>query len=131
VGDPENDLRRNLATGQFDRMQRIEVALLAKEMGLNPAEYSQPFPGNSTITINNHGQAGAGATKPVGAGLGKIAAAGLIAGGLGAGRVGLGLPWLASILLPKATEKVIEKVITKPGSSYDVQVDMQVIPPGK
>lgn len=124
------DLRRNLATGQFDRMQRIEVALLAKEMGLDPAEYAQPFPGNSTITINHHGQAAEAAQKPAGTGLGKIAAAALIAGGLGAGGVGLGLPWLASILIPKATEKVIEKVITKPGSSYDVQVDMQVIPPG-
>lgn len=124
------DLRRNLATGQFDRMQRIEIALLAKEMGLDPTEYAQPFPGNSSITINHNPPAQPAAKQSAGPSLAKIATAALVAGGLGAGGVGLALPWLSSLLIPKATEKVIEKVITKPGADYDVQVDMQIIPPG-
>ena len=121
------DLRRNLATGQFDRMQRIEVALLAKEMGLDPTEYAQPFPGNQSITINHAPPASQRADKPS-SGVGKLAAVALTAAGLGVAGT-LGWPFLTAWAAKQATTRVIDRVITKPGTDYDVQVDMQVIPP--
>jgi hypothetical protein len=125
--DPENDLRRNLATGQFYQMSRMETALMAKELGLDPAEYAQPFPGNHTITVNHAPPA---VPKSAGVGIGKLAAVALGAAGLTAVGV-LGWPAAATWLATKATERVVEKVITQPGQDYDVKVRMQVIPPNE
>lgn len=119
--EPELDLRRNLFTGQLDRVNRIGAAIVAKELGLDPAEFAQPFPGNQSITVNHYQPP---AAKPVSRpGLSKLAAVAL-------GLAGAGLPMAGVIGYLLATAKpAIEKIIEKPGQDYDVDVGMEVIPP--
>lgn len=119
-------------------MNRLGTAVLAKEMGLDPVEFAQPFPGNQSITINKYPDAKTEtqvSPKPlIRKGLSTIAALGL--GALSVALPGTGV--LIGYLLNKTPaitntiEKIIEKpgtAITTPGQDYNVEVDMEVIPP--
>lgn len=52
------ELYQNLDAGQMERDNRLQTAILAKEMGLDPVEFAKPFPGANidakTITVHNH-----------------------------------------------------------------------------
>jgi hypothetical protein len=68
------------------------------------------------------------ASQPKPSGLSPLAAMalGLLTAAVpAAGAIG----YLLSTAKP-AIEKTVEKIITKPGSNYDVDIDMEVIPPG-
>lgn len=118
----EAELRQNIATGQQDRYARLQVAMLARGLGFDPKEFAKPFPGNHINVTHNH-------AKPVFQGGNLRPILGTLLGlGLGAAGVAIGGPLLGG-LFSSTSEKVIEKIITKPGSHYDVDVDMEVIPP--
>lgn len=138
MSDQENDLLRNLSRGQYERMNRLGTAILAKEVGLDPTEFAQPFPGNQSITINRYPNSTPEVEKKkksaLRRGLSPLAAAGI--GLLGAaipaaGIIGymLNRAPAAVSTVEKIIEKPVEKVITLPGKSFGVDVDMEVIPP--
>ena len=125
--DQELDLRRNLFSGQLDRVNRIGAAVVANELGLDPVEFAPPFPGNQSITIHKYPE-----SQPV------AAAKPLIRKGLStAAAIGIGLLTAAVpaagvvgyLLNSKVVEKSVEKIIKQPGTNYDVDVEMEVIPP--
>lgn len=149
MSDPENELRRNIVSGNFDRYNRIQMAVLAKEMGLDPSEYAAQFPGNRStknITFNNYGNpvGDPAPTQPVvpvpiakpvvRKGLSTAAAIGfgLLGAAIpGAGIIGFLLNNAPAVVrqVEKVVEKPVEKVIELPGKSYGVDVDVEVIPP--
>ncbi len=128
MSDMESDLRRNLHTGQFERMNRLGTAIMAKELGLDPVEFAQPFPGNQSITVNHFAKEDTPAkpvTRPPRPGLSRLAA-------LGLGLLGASVPAVGVIAyLLGAAKPAIEKIIEKPGQNYDVDVGMEIIPPKK
>jgi hypothetical protein len=130
--DDETELRRNLATGQLDRVNRIHAAVYAKRLGLEPSEFAKQFPGNHiTVQLPPEPTIPPAPRK----GLSTLAALGLgalgIASPVAAGVIGYLLNTKPAITntLEKIVEKPIEKIITTPGQNYDVDVDMEVIPP--
>lgn len=147
--DPELELRRNIVSGNLDRYSRIQMAVLAKEMGLDPSEYAAQFPGNRSeknFTFNNYGNAvgDLAATQPgmpvpvakpvIRKGLSPLAAIGIGLLGAavpGAGIIGFLLNKAPAVVqqVEKVVEKPVEKVIELPGKSYGVDVDVEVIPP--
>jgi len=131
--DDETELRRNLATGQLDRVNRIHAAVYAKRLGLEPSEFAKQFPGNH-ITV----QLPPEPTIPpaVKKGLPTLATVALTALAFAvptAGAIGYLLNKTPAITntLEKIVEKPVEKIIHHPGQNYDVDVDMEVIPPQK
>lgn len=145
MSDQELDLRRNLFSGRVDQFNRMGLALAAKELGLDPVEYAQPFPGNKSVTINNFPPSEPApqpvtppVAKPVAAvnrpGLSPLAgiALGLLTVAVpAAGAIGYLLNTAPAVI--STIEKVVEKpgpTITLPGQRYGVDVNMTVEPPG-
>jgi hypothetical protein len=128
--DKETDLRRNLATEQLAKVNRMFAAVTARTLGLDPNEYAKPFP-PSNVTLNVLPEK---SEKPVSKGLSPLAAIGIGLLGAavpGAGIIGFLLNKAPAVVqqVEKVVEKPVEKVIELPGKSYGVDVDVEVIPP--
>lgn len=138
------ELYQNLHAGQMDRMNRLQTALLAKEMDLDPSEYALPFPGNKSehnVTINNHypkveapPQQMESRVPAVKKGISPLAAIGI--GLLSAAVPSAGILWHLLNKAPAVVQQVekivdrpVEKVVTIPGRKTGVEVEMEIEPP--
>mgnify|MGYP000429126544 FL=1 len=122
-------LRQNLRTASLAEYERMKLQATAKQLGLNPGDFKNPFPGNK-IVVHNHGEP---APVPVRKGLSKLAGLGIALAGAAfplagiAGYLLAGAKPAVSILQP--VEKTVEKIVKQPGKSYGVDVDVELIPP--
>jgi len=127
----DHALRRNIHTGDMDRLLRIRAAVVAQELGLPPEQYALPFPGNS---VNIQLPPDPPIIAPARKGLSKLAGLALLAAGAAIPGVGiagylLGLAKPALPIVAPPVVKTVEKIIEKPGKNYGVDVDVDVIPP--
>jgi len=117
--DRETELRRNIKTGQLAEYSRMQLAVMARQLGLDPDEYNKPYPGNS-VTVHLP-------PEPAPAGKALSWAKGFALAALGAAVPGIGLAgfFLGGLQgTPAPKVKPETKVISK-----DVSVDFEVIPP--
>lgn len=124
-------LRQNVRTANLAEYERMKLMVTAKQLGLNPVDFKNPYPGNK-LAIHNH-YAPEPAPVPVRKGLSKLAGLGIALAGAAfplagiAGYLLAGAKPAVSILQP--VEKTVEKIVKQPGKSYGVDVDVELIPP--